>query len=163
MRKAILFILLFISILGSAQERKNYLAEYKGKANYAEVNHFMADSMWRFAQIIAYDDPNSIDEETWTQLFIVIKDTNLFLRKRSIDIEKDHQAVNCYFSEMSNWGYSRDTTSVSGRIELLNITNDGVAIRMDLTVTNKKTKAQHIYIGERLFNRKTTVREFYAY
>jgi len=129
MRKSILFILIFIPVIGWAQQ-KDSLLEYKLKANYSEFNHFMADSMWRFKQTVAYNDPNSIDEEHWTRLFIEIKDTIAFLHKKVIDVEKDHRIGKCFFSQFSVWGpFNRDTTSVSGEVELITVTNAGVLIK----------------------------------
>jgi hypothetical protein len=162
MRKIVFLIFTLMPLLGLTQGEKSYQLQYKDKPNYTETNHFLPDSIWRFNQTVTYNEPNKFDEETWTTLEIQIKDTNLFLQRRILDVS-DHSLVAKHDFKVSNVWLSLsnpDSTSITGQVQLLSITPEGISLKLNVTVTSLKTQNQFIYIGERMFYKFDQRRSF---
>lgn len=154
MRKTAFFIFILIPLFGLTQGEEFYQLKYKDKPNYTETNHFLTDSIWRFQQTVAYDEANTFDEQIWTKLEIEIKDTTAFLQKRILDFSNDSSVAKYYFTISNAWHSNRfnlDTFSITGQVQLLSITHEGISLKLNLTVTSLKTQNQFIYTGERMF------------
>ena len=162
MQKIRLLIILAYPLLTFGQERKLYELEYKDKSYYTERNRFLKDSVWYFSQTVAYDDPNSIDEESWVRLVIKIKDTVAFLNNKKIDLDKDSLLFSYYFNAWNAWVPRQDSTSISGQINLISATIQEITLKLDLIIINLKTKNQYIYRGIRTFTGVNTISEFYS-
>ena len=163
MRKIISVILVILPSLILGQGKKFHQLNNKDKPYYTEFNHFLSDSLWRFNQTIAYEEPNTFDEESWSRLVIEIKDTAAFLKIKQLDFKDECLMVKYYFASWNVWFHNRDSTSISGQIQLDSVTQQGVSLKLDLVVTNLKTANQFIYRGERLFRKTTTIQDFYKH
>jgi hypothetical protein len=151
MRKIAFLIFTFTPLFGLTQGKESYQLQYKDKLNYTETNHFLTDSIWRVQQTVTYDEANTFDEQTWTTLEIQIKDTNAFLQRRILDFS-DHSLVAKHDFTVSNvWFSDPDSTSITGRVQLLSITPEGISLKLNLTVTSLKTHNRFTYTGERMF------------
>jgi len=111
----------------------------------------LTDSIWRFNQTVTYDEPNTFDEQTWTKLEIQINDTTAFLQKRILHFSNDSSVAKHYFTVSNVWRSNQDKTSITGQVQLLSITHEGILLKLNLTVTSLKTQNQFIYTGERVF------------
>jgi hypothetical protein len=154
MRKIAFLIFTFIPLFGLTQGKEYYQLQYKDKPNYTETNHFFTDSIWRFEQTVAYDEANMLDEETWTRLEIQIKDTTAFLQRRILDFSDASLVAKHDFDGLSStWSspFNRDSTSITGQVQLVSITPERISLKLNLTVTVLKTQTRFIYTGERMF------------
>ena len=148
MRNVIAILITFLPLFLSSQEKKFYQLELKKSPYYKEFNHFLADSLWRINQTIAYDDPNYIDEESWLRLVIEIEDTAAFLRAKHLNLTTDCQTAKYNFAFWSIWDYDRDSTAISGQLELISMTEKGIALRLDIVVKNLRTSI-NLFIQEK--------------
>ena len=161
MRKIISVILAILPLFILGQGKKFHPLDNKDKPYYTELNHFLSDTLWRFNQTIAYDEPNTIDEESWTRLVLEIKDTAAFLKIKQLDFKDECLSANYYFAAWNVWFHNPDSTSISGHIQLDSVTQQGVSLKLDIVVTNLKTGVQFIYRGERFFRKTITIQDFY--
>jgi hypothetical protein len=89
--------------------------------------------MWRFKQTVEYNDA-------------------AFLQRRTLDLMDDSLVAKHYFTVSGVWtsSHSQDSTSITGRMQLLSITHEGISLKLNLRVINLKTQNQFIYTGERM-------------
>jgi hypothetical protein len=146
------FLFFTFAPLFALTQGKEFYQLQKNELYYTEDNHFFRDSIWRFHQTITYNKPNVFDEENWTRLEIQIKDTAKFRRRRTLDLS-DISAVRCYFTTWNVWEHFQDITSITGQVQLLSVTPEGISLKLNLTVTNLNTKDRFIYAGERIFSK----------
>jgi hypothetical protein len=151
MRKTAFLIFAFMPLFALTQGKAFYQLEYKSKPNYTESNQFLTDSIWRLRQTVEYNIPNMSDEETWTKLEIQIKDTTAFLQRRILDLKDDSLVAKHYFKVVRIWNNDQDSTSITGQIQLLSLTHEGILLNLNLKVSSLKTQNQFIYTGKRMF------------
>jgi hypothetical protein len=147
------------------QGREFFQLEYHDKQGYKESNTFFRDSVWRFNQTVAFDLPNTLDEEFWKTLVLKIKDTSSFLKNKLVSLPNDISKIKYEFdtrSSVSAFDFPpTDSTSISGTITLLHSTNDNILLKLDLEIKNLRSLDRYYYKGEREFRRTHSFYEFY--
>ena len=150
-----------LSALGQGKEFMQL--EYRNKENFKERNNFLKDTIWRFNQIVEFDIPNVIDEESWTRLTIEIKDTSSFFATKLLILPRDSATASHQFAFWNVWfaKIPQDSTSLSGEIRLLKTTKDEITLKLNLIVRNIVTRDRYIYSGEGTFRRTNSIYDFY--
>src|SRR6188768_4282283 len=81
MKKSLILLVIILPTVTFSQQQ---IFELKNNKYYSEQNKYMKDSIWRFNQIIEYDDPGSIDEESWIRLTLEVNDTIKFMNLKRL-------------------------------------------------------------------------------
>ena len=158
MKKTVVLISLILPLVALSQ--RNIFA-LKNTKYYSERNRHLKDSIWRFNQIIEYDDPGVIDEESWIRLTLEVKDTIKFMNVKRLDLNKDTLTIGFHFADFTVWFGSDDPCSISGKVEYVSQQTTGIILKLDLIVTNLKNQRTYVYNGERIFSGVMTIQDFY--
>ena len=148
---------------GFSQGTEMVVLDLKEKLHFKERNNFLRDTIWRFNNILEYNERGVADDESWIRLTLEVKDTAAFLTGKRLILPKDAANINHHFAAWSVWfaKIPQDTTTLEGFVELVNVTATGVSMRMDLIVTNKVNKDRYYYKGERTFRITGSTYDFY--
>ena len=158
MKKSAILILLILPSIAFSQRN---IFKLKTTKYYSERNKYLKDSIWRFNQIIEYNDPGIIDEESWIRLTLEVKDTIEFMKVKRLDLNKDTLTIGFDFADFTVWFGSNDPCSISGHVDFVSQQDQGITLKLDLIVTNLKNQRTYIYNGERTFNRSVNIQDFY--
>jgi len=158
MKKSVILISLILPLVAFNQRN---IFELKNTKYYSERNKYLKDSIWRFNQIIEYDDPGIIDEEAWIRLTLEVKDTIKFMKVKRLDLNKDTLTIGFHFADFTVWFGSNDPCSISGKVDYVSQRAKDITLKLDLIVTNLKNQRIYVYNGERTFGRAVNIQDFY--
>lgn len=145
---------LLIPFITSAQQKIIHQLELRDKMFFKEINQLQIDKIWRLKLTVVYDEPKKFDEELWTQLTIEIKDTAALLKNRVLRFTSNQSGMGYEFSQWTAWDTKKDSTAISGYVQLIRNTKEAIDLNLNLIITNLKTGDQFIYKGERKFYKK---------
>ena len=158
MKKSLILLVIILPTVTFSQQQ---IFELKNNKYYSEQNKYMKDSIWRFNQIIEYDDPGSIDEESWIRLTLEVNDTIKFMNLKRLDFKRDTLIIDFHFAAFTVWFANDDTSTISGTVEFVSQKVQGITLKLDLIVTNLKDQRIYKYKGERTFSRTLNIQDFY--
>ena len=158
MKKSVVLISLILPLVTFSQRN---IFELKNTKYYSERNKYLKDSIWRFNQIIEYNDPRIIDEESWIRLTLEVKDTIKFMNVKRLDLNTDTLIIGFHFADFTVWFGSDDPCSISGKVVYVSQQAKGITLKLDLIVTNLKNQRTYVYNGERTFSRALNIQDFY--
>ena len=158
MKKSLILLVIILPTVTFSQQQ---IFELKNNKYYSEQNKYMKDSIWRFNQIIEYDDPGSIDEESWIRLTLEVNDTIKFMNLKRVDFKRDTLIIDFHFAAFTVWFANDDTSTISGTVEFVSQKAQGITLKLDLIVTNLKDQRIYKYKGERTFSRTLNIQDFY--
>jgi hypothetical protein len=158
MKKSVILISLILPLVAFSQRN---IFELKNTKYYSEQNKYMKDSIWRFNQIIEYNDLGTIDEESWIRLTLEVKDTINFMSVKRLDLNNDTLTIGFHFADFNVWFGSDDLCSISGNVDYVSQQAKGITLKLNLIVTNLRNQRTYVYNGERTFSRAVNIQDFY--
>jgi hypothetical protein len=151
MKKLILTNCILIILAPCSQTN---LLTYKHKKYYSENSIITSDSVFKLYQNVCYNRPGVIDEEFCHELTLTFLDTTAAKIKKILNLATDTLIVKSHYGIFSVWNWDDENNKVSGQIEIINWSNDGITLSENIITNDQRRKEIKKYKGTRTFNKK---------